>query len=159
MKKTLIPIALAFIFVAGAPAAFAGTANSTLTVQASIAANCTISNATLDFLAYDPVVTNAVANLDASTSMNVACTKGVNPSVGFAAAGGTITGGGGTLNYTLWQDATRTTAFGPSGAGLLSLGAAPSKAARAFTIYGRIAGGQDQPVASYSGTIQATVNF
>ncbi len=155
MKKTLIPIVLVAL-IAVAPAAFAGAANSTLTVNASVAANCTISNATLSFGAYDPVGTNASAALDASTSMDVACTKGVNPSVVFAAAGGTITGGGGTLNYTLWQEIGHTTAFNTA----KSLGAAPSKAARSFSIFGSIAGGQDVPVAAlYTGTIQATVNF
>lgn len=159
MKKTLVITALAFALVAIAPAAFAATANGTLTVNASVAANCTISNATLNFGAYDPVVANAAADLPGSTSMTVACTKGVTATLGFAAAGGTITGGGGTLNYTLWQDSGHATAFGPSGAGLLNLGAAPSKAGRPFTIYGLIPQNQDVPVASYTGTIQATVNF
>ncbi len=116
MKKLLIGAA-ALALVAFAPATMAATANSTLTVNASVAANCTITNATLNFGAYDPVVTNATSPLNASTSMDVACTKGVNPSVGFAAAGGTITGGTGTLNYTLWQDNAHSHAFGPSGTG------------------------------------------
>lgn len=159
MKRTLAPLALVFALVVIAPAAFAATANNTLTVQASVAANCTISSATLDFGAYDPVVANAATDATATATMNVACTKNVNPSVGFAAAGGTINGGGSSLSYTLWQDAGHLTAFGPSGTGLKSLGAAPSKAARPFTIFGVMPQGQDVPVASYTGTIQATVNF
>src|ERR1039458_7159381 len=52
MKKSLIPIALAFALIAVAPAAFAGSAPGTLTVTASVAANCTISAARRGFGAY-----------------------------------------------------------------------------------------------------------
>jgi len=157
MKKTLIPIALVFALIAVAPAAFAGTAGGTLTVNASVAANCTISAATLNFGAYDPVVANAAANLDGSTTMAVACTKGVAPNITTAAAGGTITGGASTLNYSLYSDAGRTTSFVSPG---FNMPAAVSKAAQTLTIYGRIPGGQDVGVAAlYTGTIQVTVNF
>jgi hypothetical protein len=160
MRKTLVPIALAFALIAVAPAAFAGSNNSTLTVNSSVAANCTITSASLDFPAYDVLGVNAASPLNASTTMDVACTRGLNPQVGFAAAGGTITGGGGSLNYTLWQDNGHSIAFGPSGAGLKSLGAAPTKAPRSFTIFGEIPAGQDVPAAAlYTGTIQAIVNF
>jgi spore coat protein U-like protein len=158
MKKTLIPIALVFALIAVAPAAFAATASSTLTVNASVTANCTIANATLNFGAYDPVVTNAVADLDGSTTMTVACTKGFAPTIGIPAAGRTITGGGDTLTYELYKDAGRTAVWGDSGAGLLTP-PAPGKSGAAFTIYGRIPGAQDVGVAAYAGTIQVTVNF
>jgi spore coat protein U-like protein len=46
-----------------------------------------------------------------------------------------------------------------SGSGLLSPGAATSKAARSFTVYGRVAGNQDVPAGSYSDAVVATVNF
>jgi spore coat protein U-like protein len=156
MKKTLVPIALAFALIAVAPAAFAGSQNGTLTVTASVAANCTISSATLGFGAYDPVVTNDVANLDASTTMSVACTKGVAPKITTATAGGTITGPGGTLNYLLFSDAGRTTSFVTPG---LTMPAAPGKAPQTLTIYGRIAGNQDVGVGAYTGTTLVTVNF
>src|SRR5436190_24300459 len=51
------------------------TAN--LAVQANVAAKCTITAPNvLQFGSYDPVVTNATADLDASTTISVACTKG-----------------------------------------------------------------------------------
>jgi spore coat protein U-like protein len=156
MKKTLIPIALAVALIALAPAAFAATASSTLTVQASVAANCTIAAATLNFGAYDPVVVNDSANLDAQTTMAVACTKGVAPKITTATAGGTITGGGNTLNYSLYSDNGRTTSFVAPG---FTMPAAAGKAPQTLTIYGRIPGGQDVGVAAYSGTISVTVNF
>jgi spore coat protein U-like protein len=155
MKKTLIPVALAFALIAIAPAAFAATATGILTVNASVAANCTIGAGTLNFGAYDPVVTNAVAALDGSTTMAVACTKGVNPSITTAAPGGAMTGGADSLNYLLFSDSGRTTSF-VSGK---SMGAAPNKGSRNLDIYGRIAGGQDVGVSAYTGTITFTVNF
>jgi spore coat protein U-like protein len=161
MKKTLIPIALVFALIAVAPAAFAATAGSTLTVQASVTANCTIANATLNFGAYDPVVANATALLpkDGSTTMTVACTKGFIPTIGIPPAGRSMAGGGDTLNYELYKDAARTTLWGDAGAALFTPPSGPGKGGTAYTIYGRIAGGQDVGVAAYSGTIQVTVNF
>ena len=159
MKKTLVPITLAFALIAVAPAAFAATASSTLTVQASVAANCTIAAATLNFGPYDPVVTNAVANLDGSTTMAVACTKGFDPIITIPLAGRTMTGAPDTLNYQLFSDPLRTASFGETVLTGFHMGAAPSKAARNVTLYGRVPGGQDVGVAAYSGTIQVSVNF
>jgi spore coat protein U-like protein len=162
MKKTLIPIALAVALIALAPAAFAATASGTLTVNASVAANCTIAaSATLGFGAYDPVVANSSTgiDLDASTTMGVACTKGFDPIITIPLAGRTITGGGDTLNYQLFSDSTRLVAFGETLATGFHMGAAPSKAARNVTIYGRIPKNQDVGVAAYTGTIQVSVNF
>ena len=161
MKKTLIPTALVFALVAVAPAAFAATANSTLTVQASVAANCTIANATLNFGAYDPVVANATALLpkDGSTTMTVACTKGFVPTIALAAAGRTITNGTDNLTYNLYKDVAGGVVWGDSGAALFTPPSAPGKSGTAYTIFGRVAGGQDVSTGAYSGTIQATVNF
>jgi spore coat protein U-like protein len=159
MKK-LILTALALALVAITPAAFAATASGTLTVQASVAANCTISStATLDFGAYDPVVANAVNPKDGTAAMTVACTKGFVPTIGIPPAGRTMTGGGDTLNYELYKDNGYTTLWGDSGGALFTPPSAPGKGGTAYSIYGRIPGGQDVGVASYSGTIQVTVNF
>lgn len=156
MKKTLVSTALAFTLVAVAPAAFAATAPGTLTVQANVAPNCTISAATLNFLAYDPVVTNDVADLDAQTTMAVACTKGVIPKI-TAALGGTITSGGANnLNYLLFSNTLRTTTFVAPG---FTMPAALGKAPQTLTIYGRIAGGQDVAAGAFLGSTTMTVNF
>ena len=159
MKK-LILTALALALVAITPAAFAGTSSGTLTVQASVAANCTISStATLDFGGYDPVVVNASSPKDGTAAMTVACTKGFIPTIGIPTTGRTMSGGGDTLTYDLYKNAARDQLWGDSGADLFTPGSAPGKNGTAYTIYGRIPGGQDVGVASYSGTIQVTVNF
>lgn len=160
MKKTLIPIALAFALITVAPAAFAA-ASATLTVQASVAANCTITAATLNFGPYDPVVTNALAgvDLDASTTMNVACTKGFIPIITIPLLGRTMTGGLDTLTYLLFSDSARLVTFGETLLTGSTMTAALNKLARPVTIYGRIPKDQDVGVSAYSGTIQVTVNF
>lgn len=151
--------ALAIAMAAVAPAAVAATASSTLTVSASVAANCTITDATLSFGAYDPVGVNASSPKDGSTTMSVACTKGVSPVITIPLVGRTMSGGGDTLSYELYSDSARTTIFGETVPTGFSMGAAPNKSPRTLNLYGRVPAGQDVGVASYSGTIQVTVNF
>ena len=62
------------------------------------------------------------------------------------------------LSYELYSDAARTTVWN-TGAGLYNPGAAPSKVARNFTVYGRVTSNQDVPAGSYNDTVVATVNF
>ncbi len=152
--------------------AVAGSANTTFTVTATVANNCTISAANLAFGAYDPIVANATTNLDNTGSVTITCTKGATTTIGLSAGsnGANATGttramstGGGSpsyLSYELFSDSGRTTVWGNSGGALFTPAAAPSKAARAFTVYGRIPSGQDVPASiAYSDTITATVNF
>jgi spore coat protein U-like protein len=118
------------------------------------------------FGAYDPVVANASNNLDATGTVTVACTKGAPATIGLGlgsnASGATrrmSAGGSDFLTYELYQNAPRTTVWGNSGGGLLSTGAAPSKAARNFTVFGRVPSNQDIAAGNYTDTVVATVNF
>src|SRR5688500_18843972 len=149
----------------GAPA-FAATATANLGISATVTNNCTISTLPLAFGSYDPVGANAGSNLDGTGTVTVACTKGAPARIGLGlgsnASGATrrmSDGGGNFLTYELYQDAGRVTMWGNAGADLLSPGAAPSKAARNFTVYGRVPFNQDVPAASYNDTVVATVNF
>ena len=165
MKRT---IALTALFAATlTPLAVSG-ANQTasLTVSATVTNNCTISTAALTFAAYDPVVANATNNLDGTGRVTVACTKGAAPTIGLgsgSSASGNARrlsdGSGNFLTYDLYQDSGRSVAWANAGVGLLTTGAATSKAARDFTVYGRIGGNQDVPAGTYADTVVATVNF
>jgi spore coat protein U-like protein len=144
----------------------AASATASLAVGATVGSNCTITTNALAFGAYDPVVTNAVASLDGTGQLVVACTKGTTPTIGLG-VGGNASGstrrmkdsGGNFLTYELYQDSGASVVWSTSGAGLLSPVAAPSKTARSFTVYGRVAGNQDVPAGSYSDAVVATVNF
>jgi spore coat protein U-like protein len=158
-------VALAFARL-GSTSAAAATATANLGVTATVTNNCTITTVALAFGSYDPVVANASTSLDGTGTVVVACTKGATATgglgVGSNASGSVRRMGDGATNYLsyeLFQDSGRTTVWSNAGAGLRSPGAAPSKAARNFTVYGRVASDQDVPAGSYSDTVVATVNF
>jgi spore coat protein U-like protein len=95
----------------------------------------------------------------------VTCTKGagtrIDLGLGSNATGSTrrMLGGTDLLTYELYTDTGRSTVWG-SGAGAgQSIPAAPNKNPRTFTVYGRVAAGQDVGAASYSDTVVATINF
>ena len=145
-KKFVGMVAVAGIAFGGfSTRAMAASATANLGVSATVTNNCTISTAALAFGSYDPVVANASSNLDGTGTVVVACTKGATATIG--------------LTYELYQDSGRSTIWSDSGAGLLSPTAAPSKAPRNFTVYGRVTGNQDVPAGNYSDTVVATVNF
>jgi spore coat protein U-like protein len=147
-------------------AASAATATANLGVSATVTNNCTISTAALAFGSYDPVVAHASTNLDGTGTVIVACTRGATATIGLGLgsnASGSVRrmkdSGTNYISYELYQDSGRSTVWGTAGGALLSPGAAPSKAARNFTVYGRVASNQDVPAGSYNDTVVATVNF
>jgi spore coat protein U-like protein len=158
-------IALAFTAF-GATTAKAATATANLAVSATVANNCSISTVALAFGSYDPVVANASTNLDGTGTVVVACTKGAAATIGLGNGGNFSAGerrmadsSSNFLSYELYHEAGRTTVWTNTGGGLLATGAAPSKAARDFTVYGRVTSNQDVPAGSYTDTVVATVNF
>jgi spore coat protein U-like protein len=169
--NTFLGLAAAVSGMAIAAAAFsapasAATATANLGVSATVTNNCTISTAALAFGSYDPVVAHASTNLDGTGTVIVACTKGASSTIGLGlgsnASGSTrrmTDGSSNYLTYELYSDAGRTTLWGNSGGDLYNPGAAPSKTARNFTVYGRVTSNQDVPAGSYNDTVVATVNF
>jgi spore coat protein U domain-containing protein, fimbrial subunit CupE1/2/3/6 len=162
---TVLSIVAGMMFAAGSLVS-AGSATSSLSTTGTVANNCTISTAAVAFGSYDPVVANASANLDGTGSLTVACTKGAATTFGLDlgsnASGSTrrlTDGASNYLTYQFYQDSGRSTVWGNSGADLYTPAAAPSKAARVFTVYGRVPSNQDVPAGSYSDTVTATVNF
>ena len=145
--------------------AFAQTATANLGVSATVAKNCSISTTPVAFGAYDPIVTNATNPLDGTGTVVVTCTKGagtrIDLGLGSNASGTTrrMTGGGDFLTYELYTTTARTTVWGSGAAAGLTIPAAPSKAARTYTVYGQVAGGQDVTATSYADTVVATINF
>ena len=144
----------------------AATATANLGVTATVTNNCTISTAPLAFGSYDPVVANASTNLDGTGTVVVACTKGSTATIGLGlgsnASGSVRRMGDGSSNfltYELYQDSGRSTIWSNAGAGLLSPVAAPSKAARSFSVYGRVASNPDVPAGTFYDTVVATVDF
>lgn len=172
-KQRALKLALISAFSLGSAAlsisSHAGTATGNLSVTASVAANCTISTAAVGFGAYDPIVTNATANLDGTGTVTVTCTngsattvtlgQGANAAVGSTDAAPTrrMVSGVNFLSYALYSDTGRTTVWGnTAGTGKAHTG---TGTATALTVYGRVTSGQNVPTGSYSDTVVATVTF
>ncbi len=155
-------VALAVGLLASSMPAHADTATANLAVSATVVAACSVSSGTLGFGTYNPTATS---NLDASTTFQVTCTRGTSATVGMnlgANASGSVRrmiNGTDYLSYELYQNAGRTTVWGSSGGGLLSLSAASSNSAQTLTVYGRVTQSQDVAVGSYTDTVVMTVTF
>lgn len=174
MKKTCL-VTLGLVLLVAAPA-FAGLASTNVSVSASIANNCTITNAAVAFGSYDPIVTNAASSLVGSGTVTITCTKGATTTIslglGNQASGSQrrmTDGVPNYMNYELYQPPNNTpgtacsyagpTVWGTSGANLFTPAAAPNKNARTYNICGEVAAGQDLPAGSFTDTVVATVNF
>ncbi len=162
--KTVMGLTLAGAVAVTGTQAYAVSAVENLAVNAAVAVKCTVTTTSLAFGSYDPVVANASANLDGTGALSIACTKGASATValgvGGNASGSTrqLANGTSRLQYELYRDSGRTQVWNES-TGTLSTGAAPSKAARNFTVYGRVPSNQDVPAGNYSDSVVATVNF
>lgn len=141
-------------------AAFATPVN--VAISANVAANCVLTAGSVAFGSYDPLVANDTTPLDQTGTFTIRCVKGVTADVGLddGVNGARQMSDGGTelLNYELYQDGGRTTAWTDSGAGRYSYTAA-NRSATTLTIYGRIPAGQDVAAGSYTDTVVASAEF
>ncbi|MEO8215868.1 MAG: spore coat U domain-containing protein [Acidobacteriota bacterium] len=163
IMKSITRVVLAVVVGVGlSMSAFAATsAFKDFNVSASVAANCTINATDMVFGAFDPL---AAANVDSTSTVTITCTKGngatIDMNLGNNAANATLTtramsnGSAGYLDYQLYSDSSRLAVWTS-----FSSGAAPSKAARPFTVYGRIPAAADAPSGTYGDVVRATVNF
>jgi spore coat protein U-like protein len=158
-------------------AAAAGVGTSSFTAQALVPSNCTISASPLAFGGYDPIGANRTTTLNATGTITVTCVKGTSPSIalgsGLNASGTTRrmrdVPSGDFLVYEIYQPSSATpgaacsfpgtTVWSSAGGGVLSPGAAPSKAPRGFNVCGSVPAGQNPSVGTYADTVVATVNF
>jgi spore coat protein U-like protein len=147
-----------------APMLAAATATSSMTVNATVSANCSITTTAVTFpAAYDPIGANATGPADGTGTIAVTCTKGAGTSIALdlgSNASGTqprMKGPGSDyLAYVLYSDSGRTTAWSGVTRGIP---VATSKASQNFPVYARIPGGQDVSVGSYTDTVTATLNY
>jgi spore coat protein U-like protein len=163
LLKIVVPMAVVLGVASSASAQ--GSNSTNLAVSATVISNCTITTAALAFGNYDPAGANATADLPGTGTVTIACTQGATATIGLNlganAAGSTrrMTNGSDFLDYELYQDAGLVTVWDNAGPGLLSPPAAPSIAARNFTVYGNVPQAQDVSTGAYSDTVLATVNF
>jgi len=163
MIRTISSLLLASIIAAPA---FAATATSSLNVTASVGPVCSISTLPVAFGAYDPVGTNASANLNGTGTVTVACTKGASASVdlgnggSFLASSRRMSSGTDFLSYALYKDSAQQQPWGSGVTGGTTASyVAANKNSASLTVYGAVGSGQDVSVGSYSDSIVATINY
>jgi spore coat protein U-like protein len=158
MKKRLLVLAIiaAIGVLALSSVSMAATKTNNLNVTASVAANCNIVSVTdVIFGAYDPT---SATDLDVNGDLTFRCTKNTAYKtylVGTRQMVGAVNSD--NLNFQLYSDAGRTTAF-PSDNSGGSTNAANNSPITS-TIYGRVAALQDVSVDTYSRVLTATVEY
>jgi len=164
-RRARVALIFGGLVLGAAVPALAQTANTNLAVTATVAKNCSITTTAVAFGSYDPAVTNATTNLDGTGTVVVACTKGAGTRIslgrGANASGLTrrMRGAAALLTYELYKNAGRTTVWRSGAVNGLTIPGAPSRAARTFTVYGRVPAGQDVVAGPYTDTVVATINF
>jgi spore coat protein U-like protein len=166
MRLIALAPAVAGVLMVAAGTASAATKSTTMSVSATVAANCNVSAENLAFGDYD-----ATATLTSDADITVRCSTGTPYTVKLSAGGGSfaqrlLASGSDTLQYNLfttanlqniWGDGSGSTGtMGGSGLGL------SANKAITHVVYGQLpnsAFNQDAPTGSYTDTITVTVEY
>jgi spore coat protein U-like protein len=139
------------------------TTTSTFQVSVTLAATCTINSASALTFPNSGVL---ATNVDQSSTIQVTCTTSTPYTIGLDAGTGTgatvavrkLTGGGSTVNYTLYSDSSHTTVWGntPPTDTVAGTGNGTSQS---FTVFGRIPPQTTPAPGTYTDTITVTVSY
>lgn len=153
MKRLTKVLAVAAFGMAAAGSAQAQTATTTFQVTANVLSSCTVSATNLVFGDYSA---SLGAPLDSTSTITVTCSNGLPYVVGVGAGADARTMartlGGGSLNYGMFSEAARSTAFAVTGVSGSGVG-------QAYTVYGRVPAGQFVPTGNYADTVNVTVTY
>lgn len=145
--------------------AFAATTSTTLNVDATVTANCTVSSSALSFGTVNPI---SGTNVDATGGITVTCTNGtawtatagVGSGSGATYAARRMTSGANLLSYNIYTDAARANVWGDGTGGTATIGNTGSGVAQNVTVYGRVPSGQTAvPPGGYADTVAVTVTY
>ncbi|HZZ03745.1 spore coat U domain-containing protein [Paraburkholderia sp.] len=133
------------------------------TASATVVNNCLISATNVAFTSTG-VLSSA---LNATGAITARCTNGDAYEIALnSGSSGNVaarqmqrSGGGGAVNYQLYTDAARTSAWGDGTAGTTMATGTGSGNAVAITVYGRVPAQTTPMPGSYSDTITATISF
>jgi spore coat protein U-like protein len=154
---------VAAAFAAASGAAQAATATTSFQVQLTIQAQCLINSASTLNFGTQGVIS---ANVDQTSTIQVQCTNSTPYNIGLDAGTGTgatvttrkLTGGGATVNYTLYSDSARTSVWGNT-VGTNTVASTGTGASQSFTVYGRIPAQTTPAPTTYTDTITVTVTY
>lgn len=152
-------------YLLGAPTCASLTANGSFpfTVSATVTNNCNIGATGLSFGTAGVLG----AGIDALGSLSVICTNGDAWRISLNGGGsGNVAarsmqrqGGGGSVGYQLYTDATHSVPWGDGSAGTSRVTNTGSGLSQIVTVYGRVPPQSTPAPGSYSDTITATIEF
>lgn len=162
--KSWILTATTVAAVASAGVAEAGQASANLTVTATVADACGVTDSTLTFGNVSP---SAGTVAPVAGAISVTCTLGTAFSVGLSnganASGAQRRMRQGTssnyLNYEIYRDLLTTSRFGDTGSTDRATGLGIGLLATPIAFYGTIASSQTAPTGAYSDTVQITLYY
>lgn len=138
------------------------TASTSTTATATVIKNCTVSATSLNFGSSGVIS----ANIDQTSNVQVLCTKTTPYNIGLnagTAPGATVTtrkmtNGAKQINYSLFQNAGRTTNWGNT-VGTDTVASTGTGATQNFSVFGRVPPQTTPAPGAYSDTIVVTVTF
>jgi spore coat protein U-like protein len=148
--------------VASLGQALAASITTTFNVTLTVTASCTVSATDLPFGSTGTIA----ADIDNTSSVTVMCTNTTPYNVGLDAGTGSgatvavrkMTAGGATVNYSLYQNAARTTVWGNT-IGTDTVTGTGSGSAQVVTVYGRVPAQTTPAPGSYTDIITTTVTY
>ena len=159
-------LALAMLAVAKDSTA-ASQASANLEVSAVVVANCRFTLTGLNFGSYDPLGAHQTADLDATATVALSCTRGSQAAIsmngGRAPVSGTalraLTASDSVLQYQIFRDSNRRDVWATGADALRFQATAAAGSRHEFIVYGRIPGGQEVAAGMYTDVVTATVDF
>jgi spore coat protein U-like protein len=141
----------------------AATATTSFQVQLTIEAQCLINSASTLSFGTQGVLS---ANVDQTSTIQVQCTDTTPYTIGLDAGSGAgatvatrkLSGGGSSINYSLYTNAGRTSVWGTT-IGSDTVASTGTGAAQSFTVYGRVPAQTTPAPATYTDTITVTVTY
>jgi spore coat protein U-like protein len=145
--------------------AFAGSAGTSIGVNATVSANCTVSTTAIEFGEID---TTSTADVDKEGGLAVACTNGTGWSASAGLGGSTgatfavrkMRSGTNRLNYSLYTNSGRTTVWGDGTSGSAQITGTGTGSTQNLVVYGRVFGNQTTvPAGGYLDSVSVTVTY
>lgn len=156
-------LVLSILIIFNTAPVLAATTTTTFAVSATVLTVCGVIATPLIFGNYNP---SSSSDLDAVNTATVTCTIGTSYNIGLDAGTGSgatvttrkMTSSSNLLNYSLYQDAARTTIWGTT-IGTNTISATAGLLPTVHNIYGRILKEQSVPSGLYSDTITVTITY
>jgi spore coat protein U-like protein len=139
--------------------AAAATSTTTFAVTAQVSTTCFIVATRLDFGPYAGLVLSGTSTLTATCSSGTSYRLGLDGGTSGIVTARTMTAGGNTLNYGLFQDAGHTINWGNTPGVDTPAAITGNGNPQPITVFGQLPGNQFPPAGSYSDTITVTLSF